>query len=232
MNTLSGRILWVIGLSWTFLFFSAEGLRVVAAGAPVFQSGPGASLLIELYSEPDASNSLPAEAWMKSLQKSEVLWKEFVPVIFRVEDSREYLQRQRNYERFWKSASAETPNFFLNGKIWKRWVENSSVPPAPVRPSGILKVENFGSGAFAAAYVPPKTIPGQWLVHAVLLGEDFSVLAYDHAQLRRMNGAFRAPVSLKSHNGAFAKPYAVAVWVTRDNSLIPVQAAGGYLPES
>ncbi|MBI4971079.1 MAG: DUF1223 domain-containing protein [Candidatus Omnitrophica bacterium] len=261
MNIPGRYAFWVALLSVVFMSFSADELRAVSQQSIAFHSGPNQTALIELYSSEGCSSCPSADEWMNSLKNSPGLWSKFVPVCFHVtywDDlgwrdslaSPTYTQRQKNYVRLWHSKkSLATPGFVLNGRDWKKWFENPVIPEFEPRTAGILSVEAYGNGAFAASFQPPSGVHSQWLVHAVLLGfgissevtagenagkkltHDFAVLDYEQVQLQKIDGAFKAFVNLKLNNKIRPVRYGIAVWVTRDNSLIPVQSAGGYLPD-
>jgi hypothetical protein len=214
-----------------------------------FESGPAQVSLLELYTSEGCSSCPPAEAWLSSLAQNPELWKMVVPVAFHVDywdnlgwkdsfSSREYTQRQRRYAANWGSGSVYTPAFVLNGAEWQAW---GRVPPGNEnRDAGKLVVSATGDqikitfspsqsrGAYLAEIVPLKMNEtshvtrgenqGRTLTHQFIA---MNLLKIDLAQ---SGGNFGAELSYPTN-----KADALAVWVTPAGSLIPVQAAGGFL---
>jgi len=214
-----------------------------------FESGPAQVSLLELYTSEGCSSCPPAEAWLSALSQNPELWKAVVPVAFHVDywdnlgwkdgfSSREFTQRQRRYAASWGSGSVYTPGFVLNGAEWQAW--GRLVPGKENLEAGKLIVLATGSqikitfspsrsgGPYSAEIVPLKMNAtsrvtagenqGRTLTH------QFIALNLVGTDLSQAGENFGANVSYSTD-----KADALAVWITRAGSLIPIQAAGGLL---
>ena len=214
-----------------------------------FESGPAQVSLLELYTSEGCSSCPPAEAWLSALSQNPQLWKAVVPVAFHVDywdnlgwkdgfSSREFTQRQRRYAASWGSGSVYTPGFVLNGAEWQAWgrvapgKENLETGKLIVLATGsqikIAFAPSRSGGAYSAEIVPLKMNAtsrvtagenqGRTLTH------QFIALNLVEADLSQTGENFGATVSCP-----IDKADALAVWITRAGSLVPIQAAGGLL---
>jgi hypothetical protein len=164
--------------------------------------------------------------------------------------SRDYTDRQYAYASVWGNPSVYTPCFVRNGAEWKpQW----GGPAAAGGPGGSLSVEVAEDGRCRARYRPaPGARAGaaDYAVHVALLGggvisrvtageNDGATLGHEFVVLGTASGslapgaapgALQATVMLPRSEVAGLKRRAIAVWVTRRNELIPLQATGGWLP--
>jgi hypothetical protein len=185
------------------------------------------------------------------------LWKSFVPVVFHVDywdnlgwpdrfASPRYTDRQHRYASTWRSNSVYTPGFVLNGAEWRQWYRNGSMP-ATGPAAGKLKIavhnDNRAEVTFSAATTAP--LPKRARAEIVLLGgtletsvkrgensgrilrHDFVVLHLDSAQLNVTGSSASASFTLVTQLSA--TPSAIAAWVVNEDSLVPIQATGGWL---
>ena len=220
----------------------------------VARTGPMHTQLVELFTSEGCNSCPPAEEWMSGLRARSGLWTNFVPVAFHVDywdhlgwpdrfSSPQFTERQRAYVRTWRGDTMYTPCVVLDGNAWKLW-RNLDAPPTPrSEKSGIVEIETRGTNSFFVRFFPVGT--GPWKFNAALFGSDIEVevkagenagrtLRHDFTVLSYTNGPLAAtdPPSAEFTLGPTAeKPpeTGIAVWITRRNSTVPVQAAGGML---
>jgi hypothetical protein len=214
----------------------------VFAAQTVFRSAPGGTSMLELFSSEGCSSCPPADAFFSTLKGQRGLWHDFVPAVFHVDywdylgwkdflASPVYADRQRAYGRL------VTPGFVLNGKPW--WGRDVESIERPAADPGTLEVRPDGILRYRIAFLAK----GRWRAHASLLGfgvvsavatgenagstlrHDFVSLGYATAPI--VDGA--AVIAVKPNLAAKTDRYGVAVWITKEDDEIPVQAAGGYL---
>jgi hypothetical protein len=239
-----------------FLFFAAAlagavGIPVARAAEPVrFTSGPARVSLIELYTSEGCSSCPPAERWLGQLRDAPGLWRDFVPVAWHVDywnrlgwpdrfSTREFTQRQYDTAAAWGTNSVYTPCFVRDGAEWRA----REVPrPAATGSAqvGTLTVDYDGS-TLRAEFAPAELRAGDaFEVHAAILGG--SIVSKVTSGENRGETLKHEFITLASKQGvpgrdlAFVVPkvagvprHALAVWVTRRGSLVPVQATGGWL---
>jgi hypothetical protein len=225
------------------------GLNLQAQTTTRFESGPSQVSLLELYTSEGCSSCPPAEAWLSTLSQQPELWKAVVPVAFHVDywdnlgwkdgfSSREFTQRQRRYAATWGSGSVYTPAFVLNGAEWPAW--GRAVPGNENIETGRLVVLAAGrqiritfspsrsGGAYSAEIVPLKMNATSRVAagenQGRTLNHQFIAMSLVRADLSQSGENFAADISCSTE-----KADALAVWVTRAGSLIPIQAAGGSL---
>ncbi len=212
-----------------------------------FTSGPERVNLIELFSSEGCSSCPPADRKMNALVEKKKLWKEFVPVAFHVDywdylgwkdpySSATFSARQRRYTKQWHARTSYTPCFVVNGVAARRPVSTGHIDQA-----GILKVE-LRDGQASITYSPIKASGDYiaWLAPlsgklstAVKSGENRGrTLEHCFVALGLMNGKMNKSGS--TYSATLAIPAsdhtkAIAIWVSRKNSLAPLQATGGWL---
>ncbi len=217
-------------------------------GAQTFTSGPRQAALVELYTSEGCSSCPPADRRMNGMADDPELWKSFVPAAFHVDywnhlgwkdrfSAPAFSARQRQYAKTWKAGSVYTPCFVVNGKIdagpWKR-------PPG--HPVGTLGVAISGNTAtISFSPIPPSNDPLlAWLAplggpvsSRVEAGENrgrtldhhFVVLDLASEMMEAQDGTCFATLPFPENPEATA----VAVWISSARSLVPIQAAGGWL---
>jgi hypothetical protein len=225
------------------------GMNLQAQTTTRFESGPSQVSLLELYTSEGCSSCPPAEAWLSTLSQKPELWKAVVPVAFHVDywdnlgwkdgfSSREFTQRQRRYAASWGAGSVYTPGFVLNGAEWQAW--GRTVPGNENIETGRLVVLAAGSqikitfspsrsgGPYSAEIVPLKMNATSRVAagenQGRTLSHQFIAMNLVRADLSQSGENFAADISCSTE-----KADALAVWVTRAGSLIPIQAAGGSL---
>jgi hypothetical protein len=225
------------------------GMNLQAQTTTRFESGPSQVSLLELYTSEGCSSCPPAEAWLSTLSQKPELWKAVVPVAFHVDywdnlgwkdgfSSREFTQRQRRYAASWGAGSVYTPGFVLNGAEWQAW--GRAVPGNENIETGRLVVLAAGSqikitfspsrsgGPYSAEIVPLKMNATSRVAagenQGRTLNHQFIAMNLVTTDLSHSGENFAADISCSTE-----KADALAVWVTRAGSLIPIQAAGGSL---
>jgi hypothetical protein len=225
------------------------GTNLFGQTAARFESGPAQVSLLELYTSEGCSSCPPAEAWLSALYQSADLWRSVVPVAFHIDywdnlgwrdpfSNREFTARQRRYAASWGADSIYTPDFVLNGNEWRAWGRN--VPVNESLQAGKLEVAitagelkiNYSppshGGAYAAAVVPLKMNATSHVTRGENEGRNlvhqFIAMNLIRADLNQSGNIFTADVPCPTD-----KADALAVWITRSGSLVPVQAAGGFL---
>jgi hypothetical protein len=212
--------------------------------------------LVELFTSEGCSSCPRAEKWLGELKGESGLWNKFVPIAFHVDywnhlgwrdrfSSPEFTRRQRDYAARWNATTIYTPAFVVDGEEWLR----ASLPPPSREKPGKLRlvVEKeraqmevwFFSNVNTSDFLVADVVP---LAHGVgtnvergenagrQLRHDFVALALLTASLERSGDrVYRAQVTLPV---TMAAPIgSIAAWVRPANSLIPIQAAGGWLSE-
>jgi hypothetical protein len=225
------------------------GMNLQAQTTTRFESGPSQVSLLELYTSEGCSSCPPAEAWLSTLSQKPELWKAVVPVAFHVDywdnlgwkdgfSSREFTQRQRRYAASWGAGSVYTPGFVLNGAEWQAW--GRAVPGNENIETGRLVVLAAGSqikitfspsrsgGPYSAEIVPLKMNATSRVAagenQGRTLNHQFIAMNLVTTDLSHSGENFAADISCSTE-----KADALAVWVTRADSLIPIQAVGGSL---
>ena len=223
-----------------------------------FQSPPGKTALIELYTSEGCSSCPPAEAWLSALQDSPRLWKDFVPIAFHVDywnslgwkdpwSDPTFSERQRAYAQSWRSESVYTPEFVLNGKEWRNWLAGKNGPKSNGDRAGILTVSSSGTNRWQVSFAPEKIANTPYEIHAAMLGGGIiSDVKAGENRGRRLNHDFvgmnHLQIGMTTSNGVAngkfildtsrinpAKTIALVVWVTSAGQLESLQATGGWI---
>jgi hypothetical protein len=228
------------------------GVLPLWAGSPVtFQSSEKQALLLELYTSQGCSSCPPAEKWIGRLVSDRRLWKEIVPMALHVDywdwigwkdpfASPDYTLRQREYKKARRVKTVYTPCFVANGREWRAWFSmNRKLPKSTVRAGRLEGTVNNGDLSVryhrtAGALVLHVALLGVGLSTRVERGEnagrtlkhDFSVLAM--TQQSSTNATWS--LALPTPRDASARRYAIALWVSRPDSLLPLQSTGAWLP--
>ena len=233
----------------------------VGAMPIAFQSSEHQTALLELYTSEGCSSCPPAEAWLSKLKNNAGLWSEFVPVAFHIDywnglgwrdklSSDEYSERQRNYARDWSADEIYTPEFVLNGHEWRNWLGFRGAPSASTTKIGTLQVSSTDGKHWLANFVPTEDGTTDYEVTAALLvnelgsdvtaGEnsgrhlkhDFAALSLITRPLAGSTNGFAGTFIIDDHPNGITGRLALAVWVTHSGQLQPLQATGGWLPQS
>lgn len=239
-------------LLFASLFFITS--QTVIAETIEFNSGDKQVNLVELYTSQGCSSCPPADVWMSGLKDEPGLWEEFVPIAYHVDywdylgwkdtfSKKEFSHRQRLHHAQGHVNVVYTPGFFRNGREW-RGVLGQQAPSAETKAIGkinaslnerLLKV-NFESSAkvkntqlnIAILGFDYKTPIKSGENSNRLLGEDFVVLQ----QFSATSPDNTWQLELAKPNGPPANRYGLAIWVSEDKDLTPLQATGGWLPKN
>ncbi len=242
------------------LFLSLNFTAVCFADGPkMFQSGPGRTALVELFTSEGCSSCPPADQWMSGLKDSPYLWKKIVPVAFHVDywnnlgwtdpvSRPEFTERQRAYASRWKSASVYTPMIVTGGSESKDWYLSPTIQIKNEKDAGILKINEKSPGEFEILYYPHNgTFVRRAVVSAAYLGSgivsrvergenggktlrhDFTALLFQNRKMDYKEGVLTAEVRFDLSQAPAAPHHAIAVWVTRPSKSEPLQAGGGEL---
>jgi hypothetical protein len=226
-----------------------------------FQSSPRQVSLLELYTSEGCSSCPPAEAWLSKLKNSQGLWDEFVPVAFHVDywdnlgwkdrfSDEQYTERQQSYAQLWSASDIYTPEFVLNGKEWHDWFGFRGAPSSTATQPGVLQVRSNDGKHWEATFSPGAAEDAHYEITAAVLasdvGSDVSAgensgrhLNHDFAALSlitrsltsQTNGGFQGKFIIDPQPKEIIGRFALAVWVTHEGQLEPLQATGGWLPK-
>ena len=227
-----------------------EPIQTVAAG-------PARAALLELYTSEGCSSCPPAETWLSNLAKSDRLWKDVVPVAFHVDywdylgwddvfARPEFSERQRDYASAWKSDRVYTPGLVWNGSEWRGWFDGKPLPSLREE-SGTLRLDIFPGTATLRFAFPPGSRTRGPVGHVAVLGmglsrnikagenkgktlvHDFVVMDYQRVALREDGDGWTGSSRWQTEKYGEPNRYAVAFWVTAEDRVEPIQAAGGWL---
>jgi hypothetical protein len=220
-----------------------------------FESGAKQNSLIELYTSEGCSSCPPAEAWLSKLKSDSKLWKEFVPLAFHVDywdrlgwrdrfASRDSTQRQYNYASLLRQESVYTPEFILNGQEWRDGFGDRRLTNANTNAAGTLSAKTTDNKTFSISYQNQDR--SNFEAHVALLGcgiaskigagenggrelqHDFVVLDHQSQIMQNDSRTWRASLKFDSANNHVPQT-AIAIWITHEKQLVPVQATGGWL---
>jgi len=238
-----------------FLFVLLAIVNVSWAAQTSFESGLQQNQLIELYTSEGCSSCPPAESYLNHLEGDPRLWKDFVPLAFHVDywnnlgwrdrfSTPAYTRRQRDYANFWRARTVYTPEFFVNGHEWRRW-SGKTLPVNQQDNIGNLKVKVNGK-QLQASFKPVSPVPDDLVLHVALLGMDrktniragenagrhathqFVVLGYKAVNSDQLHWKTQLPRKTIDEPGR----QAIAVWLTRPDMPVALQATGALLPDA
>lgn len=222
-------------------------LHSTAAETRGFSSNGESVQLIELYTSQGCSSCPPAEKKLNSLLDHPDLWSKIIPIAFHVDywdrlgwkdpfanpanTKRQYAQSDEGNVK-----SVYTPCFIINGKEWRGYFSGNSWPQSS-KSVGILKT-SLNNSHLKIEYSESNddlqlnvAILGVGITTAVKSGENRNkkleqefVALWHQSITKNWNIALPKLESLVT-----ADRYALAVWVTKKNSLKPIQATGGWL---
>ena len=206
--------------------------------------------LIELYSSEGCHSCPPADQFVSQFTESDELWVRYIPMVFHV-DYWDYLgwqdpyarpaysNRQRAYRQQGHSSGVYTPGFVVNGSEWTGFFKPWRVLPETDANPGALQLNINGHQA-VVYFSTTRTLTyhvavlGMGLASSVKAGEnqgkqlshDFVVL--DHQFTEGTGGTtFLLPLIHRHQPDRLA----VVSWVTAVDSMVPIQAVGGWLPD-
>jgi hypothetical protein len=207
--------------------------------------------LMELYVSQGCSSCPPAQDWLNGFVDDPQLWKDIIPVVFHVDywdglgwkdpfASREFTHRQRHYKAADRIASIYTPGFVVNGKEWRGWFEQQAFQPQGMKAGQLIA--QVQSGRLEVFY---ETTPETLFLNVALLGfdlktqvtrgenrnrelkEHFVVLAHE----THVSGNGHWSVAIPGIPIKGEGRHALALWISREGDLTPLQATGGWISE-
>ncbi len=216
-----------------------------------FQSTEERTLLLELFTSQGCSSCPPAERWLNQFVDHPGLWSEVVPVVFHVNywdrlgwkdpfADKRHTARQYSYSNQGKVRNVYTPCFISNGNEWRGWFKQESLP-SNRETSGILRGQ-ITQGQLTVQYseeIPLSlslAILGFDLTTDVKSGENHGknleqqFVVLNHVTAFSENG--RWSVNLTSLNHRNTQRIGLAVWISKDDELTPIQATGTWLDKS
>jgi len=242
------------------LVFPTSNLNALS-NPVIFESPDRQVALLELFTSEGCSSCPPAEDWFSGLKHSPRLWLEFVPLAFHVDywdylgwrdswASKDFSDRQRAYAETWHSDSIYTPGFVLNGKEWRNGSRPKDGPRSSAAKIGVLKISSEDLKRWQVSFTPATDTHLEYEVHVAMLangltsdvkaGEnrgrrlnhDLVVTALTSGPLKIEGNGAKGELVLPETIKRRSERFAVAAWVTRVGRLEPVQAVGGWLPNS
>jgi hypothetical protein len=216
----------------------------------LLDSGERQVTLLELYTSQGCSSCPPAERWLNRYLDDDDLWAAVIPVAFHVDywddigwrDSfaaTAHGERQRDYARAGRTSTVYTPGFFANGREWRGWTFGLGPRRSDRQPGSLVAA--IDAGRINASYplaAEPLTLHvallGFGIETAVARGEnrgrtlpqEFVVLQYTvHAS---DSGQWQVDLPQAGHGQVQRR--AIALWVSMQDSPVPLQATGGWLP--
>jgi hypothetical protein len=236
-----------------FLLLYCSSAAVFAAELHL-QSGPQQTVMIELYTSEGCNSCPPAEQFLNRFVTDKQLWTTYIPLAFHV-DYWDYLgwhdpfaqaansQRQQYYGKVRQARTIYTPEFFVNGREWRRGLFGH-LPSVSTQSVGILKVllrDTRLSAEFDSSRMETRTLQmevavlGMDLTSDIRAGENagrrathqFTVLG--HKQVTSHTAQWQT--TLPAIGDHVASRRALVVWVSAIGDPAPLQAAGGFIPQ-
>ncbi|MEM7468061.1 MAG: DUF1223 domain-containing protein [Pseudomonadota bacterium] len=218
-----------------------------------FSSGEQQTQLIELYTSEGCSSCPPADRWLSELKTSPELWQSFVPIAYHV-DYWDYIgwadpyadpahaARQRRHAAVGNLKTVYTPGFVVDGMEWRGWFKGRALPaqgPSTGRLQAKLSGDKLSVSFFPTGshqqMIATVTILGADHISKVKRGENANrTLEHDFAVLGETSVPMKFHPDRKSFTVEFEAPKhadakAIAVWVSPDAALRPLQATGAWL---
>ena len=244
---------------WT-RWLIAGGLTAIIAGQPVYsltiQSPAERVSLLELYSSHGCSSCPPADTWLKALDDHPGLWQQLIPMAFHVDywdklgwpdrfASAAFSKRQRDYHYSGALGAVYTPGFVLNGREWRGRFGGSKLGLQQTEMVGRMRLQVDQGKNVKVQFTPAPHLQGIKLqANLAILGfglsspigggenrgrtleENFVVLSHSQVDPTGSDWRFAWP----DYPARGASKLAIVVWLNRQDSITPVQAAGGWLP--
>jgi peptide-methionine (R)-S-oxide reductase len=165
----------------------------------------------------------------------------------------QFSERQQVYAAAWKSDRVYTPGFVWNGSEWRGWYDGKPLPSIRAE-TGTLRLDVLPGTAEVRFAFPVGSRPilhGAPVAHIVVLGmgvsrnikagenkgktlvHDFVVMDYQRVPLHEDVDGWAGASKWQIERDAAPSRYAVAFWVTAEDHIEPIQAAGAWLtPEA
>lgn len=230
------------------LFFLLFNSAILAKNIQ-FKSGEYQNTLIELYTSEGCSSCPPADKWLSQLENHPKLFSEIIPMAFHVDywdyigwkdkfASNKYSKQQKQHRIEGNTSQVYTPQIVKNGKEDRSW-RYQSRGVSTNKKVGKLIVDviddtayiNFKPQQKYTALVAHVALLGSGFESQITAGEnddkilkhDFVVLGHKQKDSNINRWSIKLPTSKK-----LAKRFSVAVWITKPNSLKPIQVSASW----
>ena len=221
-----------------------------------FSSTDQQTQLIELYTSEGCSSCPPADRWLSGLKTEPDLWQTFVPVAYHV-DYWDYIgwvdrfakpahaARQRQHAAVGNLKTVYTPGFVVDGMEWRGWFKGEQLPKQS-RSTGRL-LGDLTQDKLQIQFEPTNNFK-QMIVTVAVLGSDNvsevkrgenanRTLKHDFAVISEKSQSMELAASGNKFTSEMIIPFsddakALAIWVSPDAGLRPLQATGGWLTDN
>jgi hypothetical protein len=225
-----------------------------------FSSSRQRASLVELFTSQGCHSCPPAEKWLNHWEKHPGLWKKVVPLAYHVDywdylgwkdpyASKKYTQRQRQYYQQGYSESVYTPEFIVNGEEWKGWFHQENLPSFQEK-AGILK-GILREDSLYVTYTSNSSLRVPLNLHVAITGsnintevpkgenrgkilwQDFVVLHHSAypTSTQTQTPSWSLLLPIEQLQKTIKSKYAISIWVVPNNSMIPLQATGSFVPQ-
>jgi len=221
-----------------------------------FKSSVKQTTLIELYTSEGCSSCPSADKWLNKYMNEKTLFKDVIPMAFHVDywdylgwkdsySKKSWTQRQYTHNREGNISQIYTPGFVINGKEWRGFFKRKSFNLTPKKVGQLeIKLNNkMLKGYFRAIdnknqlYELHIAILASNLSNNILSGENegkilehhFVVLALKSKDSKNRHWQLELPNYITNNDKNLTNKIALIAWVTNENSLIPIQATGGWI---
>lgn len=217
------------------------------------ESGEQQQMMIELFTSEGCSSCPPAEKYINEFYNHPQLWKPYIPLVFHVDywdylgwrdvyARPEYSERQRHYAKILQARTIYTPEFFANGKEWRSGFY-TRLPEVKMKTVGNLQV-NLQGQSVTATFSPALPDMNAAQLNVAVLGmnqqshiragenegrnamHNFVVLS--HKTVVGNNNKWQTELPVLTQENS-TNQQAVVVWISEQDSPVPIQAVGGYL---
>ncbi|KDM90791.1 DUF1223 domain-containing protein [Photobacterium galatheae] len=216
--------------------------------AQTWQHSGQPAQVIELFTSQGCSSCPPADHFTSSLKQQYQLWEAILPVVYHVDywdhlgwkdtfSKPEYSLKQRLYHQYQVLSGVYTPGFVIDGKEWRGFFRGQPLPARQPQTADNLTLKRSGD-TFQLEYKGK----GRYVAHLVILAMNEKIqirrgenagkqLEYDHVVLSDARDVSESTWSFPKMDIP-PNADAVAAWLTRENSFVPVQTVAGWLEQS
>ncbi|WP_438971018.1 DUF1223 domain-containing protein [Methylophaga sp.] len=218
------------------------------AWAVEFSSQEQATTVVELYTSEGCSSCPPADDWLSSLKNDSQLFNTLLPMAFHVDywdqlgwqdrlAKAAYSQRQRNLVRQELLSQVYTPGIVINSQEWRGWFQGKRQPPINNAKPGRLQASLNGN-TLLATFAQKRSLVlnmawlGMGLETQVEAGENRGrKLKHDFVVLDnwQKSGVHQWHVTVPDIPAKGQQQTVLAIWLTKPDSLVIIQAAATYI---
>lgn len=240
-----------------FLIFLTLPSFSTYSNGHIIESADRQTVMIELYTSEGCSSCPPAEKHLNSYLDHKALWKDYIPMAFHV-DYWDYIgwedryaraahsARQGDYAKLQRSRTVYTPAFFVNGSNWRPGIFSKTAPETTGKKTGKLSL-TLSRKAILGHYSPVTKTKEPLELNVVLLGmglatkikagenaghdarHEFVVLNHVTKTTSSNQWKINWPVIDNAVTRKNVKQFAIAAWISRPGSPVPLQATGGMI---